>query len=244
MKLIALLTIVLLIAQYNFLSTDSLKPGKPKTEKKLPVNSLMRAFNLKNIRKVKNHVPPKPTEIAYEEAARLQSTLTNSIGETGVLPTDKINLNNFPFVLSRCDQVVHFPVEYINNEDDYRVRHRGFVTITAHFTNLFNEHDAQKLIQSTTHSRMVSSPCHLKGARGCIRVPKDSHYRLHNIDICVDSMTNAKNLLFVYRDFNRCRIGDSLLPIPVQLINSMEELCKKKNKHFSTNYLFINKFRS
>jgi len=175
--------------------------------------------------------PPKPVKpIPFSDPATNFNVGLNSLGETGHKAEDHIAVTNFPYKLSRCDQVVHVPVTYINNEDDYRVRHTGYVTITAHLTNLFHAKDGQKLIQSTNHSTMKSDPCHLLGARGCIKLSKDVHLRLHNMEYCLENEIQAENILYIYKEFKRCRLGDNLQPIPPQLLNALQDMCKKTKK--------------
>ncbi len=196
------------------------------------MNAFMRVHNLRVMRRVKKvkEVPiPKP--IPFSNAATNKNTGVNSLGETGISANDNINLTEFPFVLTRCDQVVHFPVHYINDEDDFRVRHLGYVTISAYLTNLFNGKDGQKLVQSLEHTQMKSDPCYLKGARGCIKVTKDVNLRLHNMDYCVADDMLAENILYVYKEFKRCRLGDSLQPIPIWLLGKITQLCKKKKRN-------------
>jgi len=70
---------------------------------------------------------------------------------------------------------------------------------------------------------MKSEPFNLTGARGCVRVPGNSKQK--NLNICTLSLSFAKNLLNVYVDFARCRIGDNLQPIPPELLRELMRLC-------------------
>lgn len=197
---------------------------------------------IKKLKAMNRVLQPKPIPaietIAFGNAATNQNEGLNSLGETGYTRADNIILSSYPFRVTRCDQVVHFPVTYINNEDDYRVRNKGYVTITVHLTNLFHDKDGQKLVQTTNHAQMRAEPCHLLGARGCIKLPKDKMLRLHNMDYCVENMVMAENILYVYKEFKRCRMGDSLEPIPVKLMNALTAMCHKNKDKSKLNIEF------
>ncbi len=159
--------------------------------------------------------------IPFSSPASKVNRNINSIGEP-VLKS--VALSSFPFHVTRCDQLVLFPCNYINDEDDYRVRRKGFVAITAHYTNLFEGgKDGQKLIQQIISSSMPSDPIHITGARGCIRVHGGAKQR--NIDVCVPSLGYAQNLINVYETFARCRVGDNLAPIPPWLLKQLLQMC-------------------
>ena len=144
----------------------------------------------------------------------------NSLGEK----VDKhVALNTFPFKITRCDQIVLFPVHFINDADDYRVRKVGYAAITAHYTNLFSDKDGQKLVQQVITATMRGKPSHLLGARGCIHVPGGPKQK--NMNICTSSGKNALNIISVYDAFERCSVGDNLKPISPKLLKELMKLC-------------------
>ena len=164
---------------------------------------------------------PKPIKtIPYGPRAKVATPKINSLGKK---VNRNVALKDFPFKVSRCDQIILFPATYINDEDDFRVRNEGYVAITAHYTNLFNDKDGQKLISQVVSTQMRGEPNNLQGARGCIRVHGGK--RQKNLNICTNSMNDANNLLDVYRDFARCRYGDNLAPIPAKVLKELMKLC-------------------
>ena len=144
----------------------------------------------------------------------------NSVGEK---VDESVNLKEFPFKVTRCDQIVSFPCAFINNDNDYRVRHTGFATISAHYTNLYVDKDGQKLVQQVLHTKMRNFPKLISGAAGCLKVFGDKGQK--NMDICVSSMAQALNLIEVYKSFVRCGLGDNLSGIPSKDLKKLLGLC-------------------
>jgi len=168
---------------------------------------------------------PRIQTIPFSSAANQIDSNINVVGEK----VDKtVTLDQFPFKISRCDQIVLFPCAFINNDDDYRVRKPGFAAITTYYTNLYADKDGQKLIQHVLHAQMPSLPSTLSGAEGCIRVSGDKGQK--TMSICVPTKTNAENLLDVYKDFARCRLGDNLTPISAKHLKMLMALCNIDKK--------------
>jgi len=146
----------------------------------------------------------------------------NSIG----LKVDKsMVLDAFPFKVTRCDQIVLFKAKYIHDMGDYRFRKDGFFTLTAYYVNQFLDKDAKKLDESILLTESKRIPQHLKGARGCIYVDGGPHR--NDIAICLGSKVKAQNILNVLNDFERCRLGDNLQPIPKAVLQKLIRTCLK-----------------
>jgi len=159
------------------------------------------------------HIPFDPSATEIEEDI-------NSVGEK---VDDNVYLKEFPFKVTRCDEVVFFPSAFVNNADDFRVRKQGFVGITAHFTNLYYGKDGQKLIQQVIHTKMRHFPKLVEGAAGCFKVFGDAGQK--DMIICVASIDNALNIIETYKVFARCAMGDNLSKIPTRQLNKLMGLC-------------------
>jgi hypothetical protein len=146
--------------------------------------------------------------IPFSDAANKVNDNINVVGDQ---VDKKVTITEFPFKVSRCDQIVLYPCAYINNDDDYRVRKPGYVGMTAYYTNLYADKDGQKLIEHIIHTQMPNLPVLVPGADGCIKIHGDKGQKTMNI--CVATRANAINLLEAYKDFARCRLGDNLAPI-------------------------------
>ena len=156
---------------------------------------------------------------------------TNSIGlkvDTSVI------LEKFPFMVTRCDQLVLFKAKYISDMGDYRFRKDGFFTISAYYVNQFRDKDAKKLDQSVLLTESTKKASHLRGARGCVVVSGGKHRQ--DIGICLANKKQAKNILAVIKAFENCRGGDDLQPISADLIRQLIKACGKNGK-------FINPFK-
>ena len=156
---------------------------------------------------------------------------TNSIG----LKVNKnVLLNKWPFMISRCDQLVLFKAKYISDMGDYRFRKDGFFTISAYYVNQFRDKDAKKLDQSVLLTESTRRASHLRGARGCVVVNGGRHRQ--DIAMCLANKKQANNILQVLREFEKCRMGDDLQPISAAMIRKLIKACGKNGK-------FVNPFK-
>ena len=147
---------------------------------------------------------------------------TNSIG----LKVDiNVVLDKYPFMITRCDQLVLFKAKYISDMGDYRTRKEGFFTISAYYVNQFRDKDAKHLDQSVLLTESTTKASHLRGARGCIVVSGGKHRQ--DIAMCLSNKKQAKNILAVLREFEKCRMGDDLKPIDADLIRRLIRACGK-----------------
>ena len=156
---------------------------------------------------------------------------TNSIGlkvDTSVI------LEKYPFMITRCDQLVLFKAKYISDMGDYRLRKDGFFTMSAYYVNQFRDKDAKQLDQSVLLSESTRKASLLRGARGCVVVSGGKHRQ--DIAMCLANKKQAKNILSVLQEFEKCRMGEDLQPISADLIRRLIRACGKNGK-------FINPFK-
>jgi hypothetical protein len=142
-------------------------------------------------------------------------------------------LTDFPMKVKSCDQIAFFPAEYITDLDDVRLRKNGYFAVNAHSVSIYDEKDSNKLIHHVLWSNSKKKPSHLNGAKGCILI--DSASPNADISICFNSKDKAKNILNVIKDFYKCRMGDNLQPIPLDLIRQLLQLCGANGKIISGN---------
>jgi hypothetical protein len=230
MKLVLIVLLCLSILFVNISSMNlSGKPAKKAAAKKAAAkNGTAKNGSHKKVLIYTCLKPLNITKIPFGPSANTTRSMINGLGNT--VKTD-ILLKAFPFEITRCDQMVNFPGAFINDQDDYRVRKKAFVSITAHYTNLYADKDGQKLIQHVVHTQVTAMPTLISGAEGCITVGHEKHQR-HQKDmkLCTRSLANANNLLKVYQSFSRCRMGDSLTHIKHKNIKKLMELCKVDEK--------------
>jgi len=166
---------------------------------------------------------PKEPKIATIPFGPKANKYAHEFNSVGTKVDNSVILDSFPFKIQRCDSIVYFPCAFINNMKDYRQRKVGFVSITAHYTNLYADKDGQKLIQQVLHTLMPNLPRLVSGAEGCIQIQGDKGQK--KMIICVPTQVNAINLLKVYEDFTRCRLGDNLTDIPPANLKALMKLC-------------------
>ena len=135
-----------------------------------------------------------------------KSLVLNSIGKRVTLDRNtKITLREFPFYVSRCDQIVTFKAQYIPDMGEYRHREDGWFTLTAHFTNLFNDNSAEKLIRSIMMTATKVMPSHLRGTGNCILIRGGIGDK--DLTICLPDKYREDNILEVLEEFAKCRGG-------------------------------------
>jgi hypothetical protein len=133
----------------------------------------------------------------------------NSLGrKVFVAHSNMIVLTKFPFEVTRCDEVVSFPGEFITNINEYRSRSKGFFTLTAHYSNLFVNRNASNLLKSIIMAETPSSPHVLDGTGGCIMIQSGEGVD-KSITICLNNLTHRTNILGVLKKFFECRSGIS-----------------------------------
>jgi hypothetical protein len=173
----------------------------------------------------------KPKKAKKAKKGGKKGTHTNSIGlkvDTSVI------LEKYPFHITRCDQLVLFKAKYIWDMGDYRFRKDGFFTISAYYVNQFRDKDAKQLDQSILLTESNTIARHIRGARGCVLINGGKHRK--DIAVCLANKKQAKNILNVLAEFQKCRMGDDLKPIKADLIKKLIRACGKNGK-------FINPFK-
>ena len=183
-----------------------------------------------SIEKGKDQIENKKTEVVKSEIQKLETVKVVPSKKTtgkegkfhnsiGLKVQKSIVLENSPFKITRCDQIVLFKAQYISDMGDYRLRKDGFFSITAYYVNQFKDRDAKKLDESILLTESKNQAQHLKGARGCVYI--DGGNFRNDIAICLDNKSSAKNILTVLDSFARCRMGDNLQPISLDLIRKL-----------------------
>lgn len=135
-----------------------------------------------------------------------KAVILNSLGQQiNVEPDHNITLTEWPFRISRCDQIVKFKAHYINDMGEYRGRKVGWFTLTAYYANLFEDETPDKLIRSVLLSESPMLPHHVRGTGFCILIA--GGVGAHDLTICLDNAEEQDNVLEVLKSFLSCRGG-------------------------------------
>jgi hypothetical protein len=138
--------------------------------------------------------------------------ILNSIGrKVFVTNVSEIIVNHTgPYEVTRCDQVISFKAQYIPDMDEYRQRVDGWFTLTAHYTNLFKDNNADHLLKSILMSQSGIAPQHVRGTKSCILVHDGGNSRDNDITLCMPDKNAENNILEVFKTFLECRGGKDL----------------------------------
>jgi hypothetical protein len=182
-----------------------------------------------------------------ESGSDNNSTLiSNTVGKLLDIDEDDLILKEFPFVLTRCDQIIHYNGEIIPDHTDYTKRKDVFITINAYHINIFDEEDPNTLRRSVLLPNSQISFINLRGGRGCLKIFNKMFNKMtvkikkKPILVCFGSMGRAGNLLKVFDFYNKCNTGkmekmiDKKSTSHVNIFNNLkniisEENCAKKN---------------
>jgi len=138
----------------------------------------------------------------------IRPLVLNSIGrQVFVRDSKSIMLNEWPFTVTRCDQVVKFKGKFIVDMEEYRGREDAWFTLTAMFVNMYRDEAANELVRSVMVSESPTLPKHIRGARPCILV-KNSLHGDKDITICLETVFQERNILEVLDFFKTsCMAG-------------------------------------
>lgn len=146
---------------------------------------------------------------------------------------ENVILDKFPWKVTKCNQIVMTDCEHITDLREYRNRSKAFCTLTIYDVSIFKEKDAKTLIHNVPWYQTKFMPKKLKGAKGCLVV--DGGNVSADMTICFKKPEEAVAMMKVIQDFERCRTGDNLKPIPEAEKVRLQKTCgesslKKKDQ--------------
>ena len=143
---------------------------------------------------------------------------------------EKVNLviETPPFKVKACNQLLGFNAQYIEDLKDYRKRKDAFFIISVLSVHVFQAKDASKLIHSANFAQIDKLTQPLKGAKGCISI--DGGRVNADITICFKNEADTASLLNAIKSFNKCRMGDNLVPISEDRIKKLAAACTPKTE--------------
>lgn len=129
-------------------------------------------------------------------------SMLNSLGhEVDV----NILLENPPFKVTRCDQIVFFEREYIPDFEDFTKREKSFFSISAYHVHRLKSKNPNDHLQSIllTNSRYpINEPL---GAENCMML--DGGANETAMLICANDKKDFENIMNVFKSFEDCRNG-------------------------------------
>ena len=128
----------------------------------------------------------------------------NSIGRTvEVVDPKEMTVTKFPFYLTRCDQIIKTPAEFIPDMGDYRNRETGYFTLTSAYFNLYKDPKYNLLFRSIHVSQTKEFPRHIRGTKSCILLkspPKGDK----DITLCLPNKQHELKMLSALLFFREC----------------------------------------
>lgn len=216
---IALICSVRCIERKRLASTKELATGKPKSVTSAATQGKA-AETDKLVKKVKEKAESKKSSL-NENSKKTQEKEEN-LNSLGLKVAADTVLKQFPYSITRCDQIAFVKGHIIPHFEDYAKRESAFFVITAYRISVFKDENADNLIQTNIFSEAIALPTNLRGARGCISIDGGDQM----LALCTESQENADNLIEVIKQFQDCRDGS--FQINTSANNSITHVKKEK----------------
>lgn len=106
--------------------------------------------------------------------------------------------------------------------DDFSQKEDRFFTMSIYMLNEFKQKNSGSLSESIPLQKISNLPSIIQGSVGCVLFQGEGR----SINICLGSEEKAKNLIEAYKDFLKCRRGDSLnIFKTATIINILKSSC-------------------
>jgi len=155
---------------------------------------------------------------------------TSTLPQPGVKitqPSGPLVVTDPPYAITECNQMLMFSADYIVDLKDFRLRKTAFYMVNVYSIFMFQTKNANSLIHSVNFAQMQKPVEPLKGGKGCIII--DSGKATADMTICFKSPADTNSILSAFDSFNKCRLGDNLVPIPATQLNALVKSCGGKD---------------
>jgi hypothetical protein len=168
------------------------------------INSLL---TLKTDKFNENNTSEKPKKKAIKPKKKAIKPEENSFGK---MVKAKMTLENPPWKVERCDQIIVAPRQIIPDHEDFTKRRDIVFTMTAYYLNIFSAKNPDKLLHSILFSDSKRTAIMQRGARGCVLVDGGLHH--HAVLLCGKNKKEGENILAAIEKFSECRGGKKVPP--------------------------------
>ena len=151
---------------------------------------------------------------------------------TGKLIENKFIITHAPYELKRCDSVLIIEGATIPSLKNYAIKTMQLFTMSAYMINAFNSKDGKSLSQHLLLEDIPTIPSVIYGTLRCLTF---NNKKGDPIIMCLDNEDQAKQIIDVFLELLKCRIGDNLKDVdPVDLQRVFKQAClgeKPPNDH-------------
>lgn len=130
---------------------------------------------------------------------------TNALGNIG---PKQFAITKPPYKLFSCDQVLIIEGQTFKNPKDYQHRKPAVFTLSVYMVNQFDSKDTKTMKNHLLLENITNLPDNIFGAPSCVEFIDAKN--LNKINICMNSKAEADDLIEVFMDFMKCRMGDNL----------------------------------
>ena len=108
-----------------------------------------------------------------------------------------------PYLPVDCSQTVILKAKRLANDYDYAVKKDAFFTINPLRINIFDELNADSLINSMGMNGLEEHVNILKGSQNCLFFHEEVN-RKHNITMCIDDKNTTHQMIEAFEFFSKC----------------------------------------
>jgi hypothetical protein len=144
---------------------------------------------------------------------------SNALGYVG--SSKNFTISAAPYLVTRCDQVLHIQVDRIKNMKNYCEKEPALFTMSIYVLNIFKTSNADSLISSVYLKRMRNEPRVLPGASLCIQISEESS----SFAFCLKTEKDVEDVLATYAKFRNCQFTRE-----VNTIINNQTLCANATK--------------
>jgi hypothetical protein len=154
------------------------------------------------------------SDVGYKESAgtNVFPGRSNSSNAVGLVGPSYYAITTPPYHLSSCDQVLLIEAQRIIEMRDYSTKAKAFFTLSMYLINVFEEKNADKLVDSLSMDKITTLPYVIQGAPKCVNFQGVAQNKTSkNIAMCFDNEEFTGQIIEVYKDLLTCRSGGKIL---------------------------------
>lgn len=131
-------------------------------------------------------------------------------------------IENAPFKITKCDQIILFQGKRINPEMDFGAKVPAIFTMSTFMLNVFESKNTANLIRSLRIKDINGNPYVLKGSKNCLFFEETTTRK--NVTMCVEDDQQRKDIIDSFGFLKNCLSNLNKSPHPVSISGN------KKNK--------------
>jgi len=153
----------------------------------------------------------------------------NTTNVAGNLKKPVVHINDPPYNVTSCDQVLFIPGKRIFPENDYTKKVDAFFSMSAYMINMFESKDNNKFLESIAIRNMRTMPYILTGSKNCL-IFQDT-VTVRKITMCLEDNQILKEIQEAFLQLFNCRNGGRMQNRDDSVEKLYKALCNTPKTH-------------